>query len=374
MSEIKRKNWTSSFTLIGKARVNDNTFTIDKESDSGFKYNRLNLSVDCGDEHGIIFSSMMGGFSTKRDNVIYVHGKNDDGRDDFKNKFSVNWEDRTKEEVLDTIGDFCFTPITLEKTQDGKNFTKRFLSKYDAVSYVAQHLSDGDVVKVRGNLKYSFYEDNVSMQREISSIEIVDVEPKDFCATFIQSVIIDEDSVDKKEDIDKEKNCVHVHGRVLDYVKELNGVEIRGQYPLPFVFDYDIPNGELNDKVYKLMLTSPKGTVKQVNFEGKFVQTGSVVTATMEDIPEDIKDMIAMGLFDENEILTRYASSNNSEKRNVIVRPAIRMDGDEDNRVMVPQIFEEQYEVSVLENVGVIEPVTTEPLVDDDFDIDALFG
>ena len=64
--------------ILGKAVVNDYTFTIDKRSESSdWIYNRLNLTVDCGEKHGRISTELMGGYGSERGdkNVIYVHGK-----------------------------------------------------------------------------------------------------------------------------------------------------------------------------------------------------------------------------------------------------------------------------------------------------------
>lgn len=354
MSKITKKNWQNSFTIVGRARLNDNSFKIDECSDSGWQYNNMNLAIDCGDDYGTVYSNMMGGFSTKRNNVIYVHGKKDDGGDDFQNQFTVDWDDRLNDDVLDTVGDFCFITVGLEQTNDGKVFTKRFLSSYDAIAYIKENLSPGDAIVAKGNIKYSLYDGKVSMQRDINYLRIAKDEPETFKATFIQSILVDEDSVDLKEDVDKEKNCVHVHARVLDYVKEKNGVEIRSQYPLPFEFDYEIPESGLNKKMYESFFNEKPGFVKQVNFEGKFVNSGAVVTATMEDVPDDVKALIDMGLYTEEEILTKYASNGGTERRCVLTRPVVRIDGDEEHRVLCPQIFEERYQASELDNIGAV--------------------
>ena len=105
---IKKTNWTSNFTLIGKAKINNNSFKIDEVSESGWCYNNLNLGVDCGEKYGIVFANMMGGFSKDHDNFVYVHGKKDDGKDNWEDRFSINWEDRFDDELLDNVGDNCF--------------------------------------------------------------------------------------------------------------------------------------------------------------------------------------------------------------------------------------------------------------------------
>lgn len=340
--KIKKTNWVSSFKLIGKAKINDNSFKIDEVSQSGWCYNNLNLGVDCGEKYGITYANMMGGYSQVKDNVIYVHGKKEDGTDDWDNTFSINWDDRLDEEILDTLGDMCFIKVGLENTENGKLYTQKFLAAYDAINYIKEHLTNDAVINVQGNLRYSFYQGNVNMQRDIKNIYLSKAEPENFKATFTQSILIDKDSINLKEDIDTDKNCVAIHTRVLDYVKELNDNTIKGQYPLPFTFEYDFESKEIFEKVYKLLFKVKKN-VRQINFEGDFINTGATVQATMDDVTDDVKVLIAMGLYTEEEILTKYASQGGIERRYVLTRPIVRIEGDAENKQTVPQIFDDRY-------------------------------
>lgn len=343
MNNIKKTNWISNFRIVGKARVNDNSFKIDEVSESGWQYNSMNLGVDCGEQYGTIYSSMMGGFGVGRNNVIYVHGKKDDGTDDFSNKFTVNWDDRLDDDVLDTVGDFCFIKVGLETTDEGKTFVQRFLSTYDAINYVKQHLTADTVINVQGNMKYSFYNDKVSMQREINSIFLSKAEPSNFKATFTQSVLLDQDSVDLKNNIDKDKMCLYLDTKVLDYVKELNGTEIKSQYPLPFRFEYGFDDAESLKKVCSTIFKVKAGTYKQINFEGMFVNSGATIQATMDDVTDDVKALIQMGLYTEDEILTRYATQGATERRYILTRPVVKVEGEDDAKRITPQIFDERY-------------------------------
>ena len=340
--KIKKTNWVSSFKLIGKAKINDNSFKIDEVSQSGWCYNNLNLGVDCGEKYGITYANMMGGYSQVKDNVIYVHGKKEDGTDDWDNTFSIDWDDRLDEEILDTLGDMCFIKVGLENTENGKLYTQKFLAAYDAINYIKEHLTNDAVINVQGNLRYSFYQGNVNMQRDIKNIYLSKAEPENFKATFTQSILIDKDSINLKEDVDTDKNCVAIHARVLDYVKELNNNTIKGQYPLPFTFEYDFESKEIFEKVYKLLFKVKKN-IRQINFEGDFINTGATVQATMDDVTDDVKVLIAMGLYTEEEILTKYASQGGIERRYVLTRPIIRIEGDAENKQTVPQIFDDRY-------------------------------
>ena len=134
---LERKNWVASFTLIGEAKVGDYTFSIDQRSEkSDWIYNRMNLQVDCGSKYGKIDAQMMGGYGSERNNVIYVHGKDENGRDDFKNFYTIDWEDRFDDSILSDIGDLAFITVGLEKDTKDKTFYKKFLTPYDAIAYI----------------------------------------------------------------------------------------------------------------------------------------------------------------------------------------------------------------------------------------------
>lgn len=360
---IKKTNWVSNFNLVGRAKINDNTFKIDEVSDSGWEYSNLNLGVDCGERCGVVYANMMGGFSRERQNVIYVHGKKEDGSDDWQNNFQIDWKDRFNEELLETIGDGCFIVVGLERTDSDKLFRNRFLSQYDAINYIKEHLEDDDIITVRGNLKYSFYNDNVTMQRDIQSIFLSKAEPKDFRATFRQSILLDKESVNPKEDIDTELNRAKIHARVLDYIKEINGVEIKGNYPFNFNFDFDFETKEKFTSFYKAIFKVTKD-ITQVNFEGEFVNSGAVVQATAEDISDDLKALIDIGMYTEEEVLAKYAS-NNYERRYVLVKPILRKEGDGESATVVAQIFKERYTEDELDiNVITANTVDTDNLAE----------
>lgn len=376
---IKKTNWVSNFNLVGRARINDNTFKIGEVSDSGWEYNNLNLGVDCGEKCGTVYANMMGGFSRERKNQIYVHGKKADGSDDWQNNFQIDWEDRFNEDLLDTIGDSCFIVVGLERTDSDKLFRNRFLSPYDAINYIKDNLENDDVITVRGNLKYSFYNNNVTMQRDIQSVFLSKAEPKDFRATFRQSVLLNKESINPKEDVDTELNRAKIHARVLDYIKEINGTEIKGNYPFNFNFDFDFENKKQFASFYEAVLKVTKD-VTQVNFEGEIINSGAVVQATKEDISDDLKALIDIGMYTEEEVLSKYAS-NNFERRYVLTKPILRKEGDGESAKVVAQIFKERYTEDELDvNAITVNTVDTDSLAgainsdDDDEWLKEMFG
>ena len=326
---ITRDNWLSSFGLIGVAKVNDFTFKLDEQSEkSSWIYNSLNLGIDCGETHGVVYTELLGGYSADGENVIYAHGKKDDGSDDFEQQIQVAWEDRNNDDVLEKIGDLCFLTVGLETTNKGKTYYKKFLSAYDAIAYIHDHLEDGTVVNVRGTLRYSMYNGNVQVRKNIQSIVLSKADDASkYNARFTQTLLLNSESAALKGDhIDKDRGVMFVDARVLDYAKEIDGTEIKGQFPFKKTFEYkmDFTKPEVCKKIMEKVFKIRKG-VTQITFEGVFIEGGAVVTATLDDIPDDIKDLIECGVYTEEEALARCSTAGSREQHMILTKPYIRM-------------------------------------------------
>ena len=340
---INKSDWVSNFTLIGVPKINDYTFKIDEKSEkSSWIYNSMNIGIDCGEKFGTVYAEMMGGYSSEQPSAIYAHGKKDDGSDDFTAQITVDWDDRFEDDILETIGDLSFITIGLEKTEKDKTFYKKFLSAYDAIAYIKAHLEENMVVNVRGTLKYSMYQDKVQVRKNINSIVLSKVDDASkYVARFTQSILLDKASANLKN-IDKDKGVMYVDARVLDYLKEYNGIEVKGQYPFAkqFEFEMDFSNEAQCKKIMEKVFKVKKG-ITQITFEGDLIEGGAVVTATLDDIPQDIKDLIDCGVYTEEEALARCSSNGNREQRMVLRKPMVRLVGEEKTPTL--QKFEEKY-------------------------------
>ena len=375
---IKRENWVSNFTLIGEAKINDYTFKIDAKAESSSNddssswiYNSLNLGVDCGEKYGTVYAEMIGGYSEGKENVIYAHGKKEDGSDDFENKMQIAWEDRNDKDVISQVGDLSFITVGLTTTQKkGKTWYEKFLSVYDAIAYIKEHLENGMVVNVKGNLKYSLYQDRVVVRKTITSIVLSKVDdPSKYRATFTQSVLINKESASLKN-IDKDKGVMYVDTIVLDYMKELNGIEVKGQYPFAKQFEYEFPDLKDAEQCKKIMdkLFKVKKGYTEITFEGDLVEGGAVVTATLDDVPQDIKDLIDIGVYTEEEALERCSSNGNREQRMILRKPKTRLVGEE--KIPTLQVFKEKYNETDLVLDYLSESQSDEEDDDDDVEVD----
>lgn len=342
---ITKKDWIASFNLVGEAKLNDYTYKIDEKSEkSSWIYNSLNLGVYCGEKYGTVYASMMGGYSEEKAGVIFAHSKKEDGSDDFENQIQVAWEDRFDEDILESLGEMCFITVGLEQTNKNKVFYKKFLSEYDAIAYIQEHLEEGMVLNVRGNIRYSLYQEKVQMQKNINNIVLSKVDDAaKYKATFVQTVLLNKDSASlKKEQIDKDKGVLYVSTRILDYLKEFNGIEVKGQYPFQKEFEFEMDFS--NEKICKMIMEKVfkvKKDVTQITFEGEFISGGAVVTATWDDVPDDIKDLVECGIYTKEEALQRCSTNGNREDRMILRKPHTRLVGDE-KKPMV-QKFEQRF-------------------------------
>ncbi len=346
------KKGKAAFTLIGKAKVTDKTFNLDNSYDSGWTDNQMYLGVDCGNGN-MVYGEMRGGFFPDDDNILKGFSKDEKDNEGKSKQVEIAWEDRFDEELLDTIADTSFIKVGVEKDVKGKTVYKKFLSAYDAVEYLNEHLKDGMIVNIKGDIGYSEYEDNVTVKKEITSIVLSKVEDEaDFKATFTQTILLDFDSIGKK---DPEKNTMELNAYVVDYVgkPKINGkkVEIKKNVTYPKTFEVAInENPEITAKMLqKFFKVKKKGSINVLTVMGNLIEGAAIVNITDDDIPDDIKELIEMGLYSEEEAKAKCAvGGNNRERRMVILKPDITYVGQDDERKPTVAFEEGKYEDSDL--------------------------
>ena len=355
-NNLVKTEWVQNFNLVGLSKVNDFTYKLDQKSEkSDWNYNSLNLGIDCGEKHGTVYCELMGGYGTERDNVCYVFGKKEDGSADFTNSYTIAWEDRFDEDILGDVADMLFITVGLEKTDKDKTYYKKFLTPYDAIGYINEHLEDGMVVNVKGQLRYTVYNGIVQCRKEINSIVLSQATPDKYHATFTQTMLLDKDSCTKAS-LDKDKSVLTVDAYLLEKFREYNGhdltmngkvkggqfVPLRKRFEFPVDISTDAGKSRLNTILNKLFKI--KKGVTQITFNGEFVETGATVQATLDDIPDDIKELIDMGLYTEEEALSKCSENGSRERRMLILKPAIRMVGDEGDKKPMVQRTDEKFD------------------------------
>lgn len=329
------KKGKAAFNLIGRVKVTDKTFNLDNSYDSGWTDNSMYVGVDCGNGN-TVYAEMRGGFFPDKDNVIRAYSK--DEKDDAGKSKSVEiaWEDRLDESLYDSISDSSFLTVGVEKDVKDKTVYKKFLTAYDAVEYLNEHLEDGMIVNVKGTIGYSEYEGNVSTKKEITSIVLSKIDDEaDFKATFSQTILVDSKSIGKKND---DKGTMELAAYVVDYVgkPKIDGekIEVKKNVTYPKTFEVAInENPEITAKMLQRFFKPKKGKITEITVTGNLVEGGSTVNITEDDIPDDIKELIEMGLYSEEEAEKKIAVGNgNRERRMIIVKPDIIYVGTGDDR------------------------------------------
>ena len=329
------KKGKAAFNLIGRVKVTDKTFNLDNSYDSGWTDNSMYVGVDCGNGN-TVYAEMRSGFFPDKDNVIRAYSK--DEKDDAGKSKSVEiaWVDRLDESLYDSISDSSFLTVGVEKDVKDKTVYKKFLTAYDAVEYLNEHLEDGMIVNVKGTIGYSEYEGNVSTKKEITSIVLSKIDDEaDFKATFSQTILVDSKSIGKKND---DKGTMELVAYVIDYVgkPKIDGekIEVKKNVTYPKTFEVAInENPEITAKMLQRFFKPKKGKITEITVTGNLVEGGSTVNITEDDIPDDIKELIEMGLYSEEEAEKKIAVGNgNRERRMIIVKPDITYVGTGDDR------------------------------------------
>ena len=329
------KKGKAAFNLIGRVKVTDKTFNLDNSYDSGWTDNSMYVGVDCGNGN-TVYAEMRSGFFPDKDNVIRAYSK--DEKDDAGKSKSVEiaWEDRLDESLFDSISDSSFLTVGVEKDVKDKTVYKKFLTAYDAVEYLNEHLEDGMIVNVKGTIGYNEYEGNVSTKKEITSIVLSKIDDEaDFKATFSQTILVDSKSIGKKND---DKGTMELAAYVVDYVgkPKIDGekIEVKKNVTYPKTFEVAInENPEITAKMLQRFFKPKKGKITEITVTGNLVEGGSTVNITEDDIPDDIKELIEMGLYSEEEAEKKIAVGNgNRERRMIIVKPDITYVGTGDDR------------------------------------------
>lgn len=383
------KKISSKFQLIGEAKVGDFTYKIDEQSQhSDWIYNVFKLGVNCG-ECGDIYAEMMGGYGAERDNIIYVHGKKEDEKgnmvDDFKNQYTIDWEDRFDESILSEIGDLSFFTVGIEKDLKGKTFVKKFLSEYDAIAYIKEHLEDGMVVNIKGNTEYSVYDESVQKKRKINSIFLSKIDnPEKYIAKFEQTILVDKDSLKK---LDKDKNVFPIEAYVPEYIgkPKIDGkkVEVKRTVSLPYNFELNITDLEKTTKLAnKLFKPKKSSQLYEITVEGIITKGGTTQTATLNDLPEDIRDLVEWGALTEEEALEKCVGKGSQPETMLIKNPKINKIGEEKTPAIALDTSKYTiddllfYAIAIEEACGEIkedfDDSESEEIDTDDLDLDAL--
>lgn len=355
MEKERLKTKANGFSLIGKfmkpkkkGKEAIELNLVSKTSD--YTFNRMNLGIYCGERYGTVFTTLMGGyFPTSRDSIIYCKGKDENGNTDWSKNIQVAWEDRMKESILKEVSNFNFYTCALELDTEGKLVYKNFLSAYDMIEYVNDHLNDGDVVSISGNIRYDRYNGKTTRKLEPKKIIKSFVEKKDdfsenkyFYAHFNQTIIFNKDSIG---DYNKDTREIEINA----YVPQYFGKDVKETKALPFNFVYQVKEGSDEGKLRKLirLLFPTKKGYSYGTYNGEIVESGSTVETTVEDLPEEFQLLIKYNALTEEEALATCATSSGNEKKMIIKNPKPLKD--KDGKVTGFDVVEDMYDEDIID-------------------------
>ncbi len=351
----KDLNKGSSFvTVTGKAKITDKTFSgLVKSERTGYEYVRLNLGVETA-EGNIIYGEMMGGYHPT--NPI-IHSMNKEDNTSLK----VNWADRLNSVIVDSVSDFKLHKVGLERKEDGSLDIKKFLSPVDVEEYLKQHLTDGMEITVKGSYQLSEYKDETQRKFQIQNIflpyqakerdaegkETGNMLPVQYGAHFIQTVLLTEDSFKKITKADAEAGEVVVSAQAVDYVsKDAKGKEVKKNFPfaLPITVVINKENPAMTEKILNALFKVKKGVVREITIEGEIFEGYEKQSVNSKDIQlsPEIQELIAMGLYSEEEAKAKMTVRGNKVSKLVFTRPFLKKDKDDATKFL-PFMADDKY-------------------------------
>ena len=331
------KKGQQNFTLIGKAKLGQYSFKIDEQSKkSAYIYSQANLTLKT--KEGEISASVMGGYNPEKDNVIYAFTKGD--KENKGQSITVSWEDRFDEEIIETVADMKLFKAGVSKKEDGSIEYVKFLHPYDFISHLEQHMIDGEVYVVRGELQYQEYNGEMQIKKNITSVTLAKEEiandPETHEAKFSTTILTDSNFLGRP---DKETMTVIIDAYVVDFFNEynkqeivrmVNGKEKNGlTMPVPKSFDFKIAKDMETTKKLLKYLKPKRGAVTEIVMEGIFSKSQGELKSeklTIDDLNNDIRFMVEIGAYTLEEALGKvnFVYGEKTPEKMLLTRPAIK--------------------------------------------------
>lgn len=339
----KGKSFT---TLIGKAKINDKTFSgVQVSEKTGYNYTRLNLGVEIA-EGSTVYAEQMGGYSPAKP-IIFGMNKEDN------TPVHINWADRLNETIIESQADFKVHKVGIERDENGRVIVKKFLSPMDMHDYLKEHLKDGMEISVRGSFAFSEYKGDTQRKFQIQNIfvpfeekekdengkETGKILPTEYKATFTQTILLDDESFKKITPADSKEGEVTVSAYAVDYVGKKDGKEIKKNLPfsLPITVKINKEKPEATAKILDALFKVKKGKVRELTIEGDIVEGYEQQEVSSKDIQlsPEIQELIALGLYDEKEAMEKLTVRGNKVSKLVFTRPFLKKDKDDATKLLM---------------------------------------
>lgn len=303
LAELKKElsHGKSQLYLTGVVKLSEDTFENEKTSKNGYTYKRMGFSVKVGKERSI-WVGMMGGYA-QGNPIIYAFNKNNE-------PIQINWKMRNNEQVLEQIAEYSFYKIALEKDNEGKLITKKFVSEYDAINYLKDHLEDGMNVVISAEADYSLYNDDVQRQFKVKTLaldegytdkEKAKHEHRDPAARLSQTYLIEEDSISENYEEELEENGVTtINAYVPQYLGKVDGKELKKVVALPQQFTVRVKDDNVEGAkalVGSVIKPESSDAVREISMRMNILDGYSTSQVQLEedDLPDEVKQLIEVG-------------------------------------------------------------------------------
>ena len=139
---------------------------------------------------------------------------------------------------------------------------------------------------------------------------------------------------------------------IVDYVGKVDGIEIKQNCAMPYTLYFDVLDAENPDKTKKIIdkffKPSKKNNILELGVIGEFAEGGVISTATLDELDEDVKMMVELGMLSEEDALAKYTNGN-KERRMVIKQFITRNDSDDaEKKRLVIMRSEDKYSIDDL--------------------------
>lgn len=310
-NERQIKTTNGYFDVIGEIIIDAKTFTLGQpgKNNQNWIQNIFNpkIEADNGKSMYMRFSS---GYDAVKGKTIYARSKSE-------TNLEVAFGDRNNENIVNLIDDKSFIRVGIAKElvkdeATGKEFKqwtyKNFLDTFDVVAFLQQvmPLASKQKVRITGTIKFSTYNGEVQRNYDIQSIYLLnnnedegkEMQPK---LEFTQNVLLTKGCV--VNELDKEDGVATVNALVM--IKEKKEFKT---VPVKLLMK---PQDEKARETYKKLIPKffevEEDKVRKITLECIFEVGYISGNIKEEELPEEAKELLDMGLYSMEEVMKMYA-------------------------------------------------------------------
>jgi len=308
------KQGQKKFNFLGRVNLESKgtNVRIDGIADSGYVYNSMKLMLDTGNGNSVKVETFGGYFPEDhaRDTLLYLNRENwSDGQ------VKLDFFKRNKEKIIEQLG-IAKSNYLHAGMEFGKGDTypvaKEFLSEYDLIEYVNEHLHDGDIVSVSGTIEPNIYNgvgkkfivEYISKRKEsVLEKKLANGKTEDelkgksiddlFYANFTETLYFTNDSVGRK---DKDTGEYPVKAYSVDYLAKIDGKNFKKVKAVPTGY-------VLGNEKMKKYLTSSRGKVNKVTVDGRIINKSQEKKLSYDELDEDVRSLIDDGLITKEDAI-----------------------------------------------------------------------